>query len=444
MIPKDQNPITLTHVCRAWRRAFISRSSLWTDFDCPNLNGDKTRVYLERSKSSPIALRLYEDDDLSPHHPFFQIIPHAIGRLKSLVINGTPGNLQDITTHLSRPAPLLESLLIDGNYTCRPKRHPMLTTALFDGNFPSLRDLSLRSVRTELPWRSMVNLTSFALYNISPYEVSIRQLLDFFESAPRLRKVQLCSSSRTSDAQNGRLVSLACLKWMRIIGDGSPSFLLDHLIIPVGAELISRGPLTENLLPRSLDNLRNLPNFTNVHLHLDECDPYIRFSGPNGQVCMYPSPRGNPTCVALEILARFDTSKTERLKIDYAYSPPYRALSLMKHLRTLTLSHCTHPNSFIYTLDPDMNSPGVTDYPKLEELILVLRPDGDTLNANHVIKMAAARASRGAKLKSVRIVSQDSFMGTDAPELRKYVLHVECGPGDDAANEGAYVSDDEN
>ncbi|KAF9645561.1 hypothetical protein BDM02DRAFT_3079455, partial [Thelephora ganbajun] len=44
--------IALTHVCRAWREIFTSRSSLWTDFHC--MDAEKTRVYLERSKSSPI------------------------------------------------------------------------------------------------------------------------------------------------------------------------------------------------------------------------------------------------------------------------------------------------------------------------------------------------------------------------------------------------------
>jgi hypothetical protein len=65
---------------------FVSRPSLWTDFDCRDLNADKARVYLERSKSFPINLRLREGGDLSLHGPFLQIIPHATDRLKSLAI----------------------------------------------------------------------------------------------------------------------------------------------------------------------------------------------------------------------------------------------------------------------------------------------------------------------------------------------------------------------
>ena len=132
----DQGLIALTHVCQVWRQAFTSRSSLWADFDCQNLNAEKARVYLERSKSCPINLRLDEEGDLSPRDPFLQIVPHAIGRLKSLTVNAIPWNLPAITAHISRPAPLLEHLSIDGNYKPKPQRSPALTISLFNEDFP--------------------------------------------------------------------------------------------------------------------------------------------------------------------------------------------------------------------------------------------------------------------------------------------------------------------
>jgi len=92
---------------------------------------DKTLVYLERSKSYPIDLSLYRYKELHPSDPFIQIIPLCIGRLKSLSIMGTPGNIQDITTHLSLPAPLLEELMIYG--MCghvQPDHDPMLAPSL--------------------------------------------------------------------------------------------------------------------------------------------------------------------------------------------------------------------------------------------------------------------------------------------------------------------------
>jgi hypothetical protein len=444
----DRDLITLTHVCRAWREAFISRSSLWTDFDC--VDADKTHVYLERSKSSPINLWLDRDNGLSPHDPFLQIAPHVLDRLKCLSINTTPDHLQGVANHFSPSVPPLEELIISGNPDCS-ELNPVLPTTLFNGDLSSLCTLYLESVRTDLPWRNMVNLKSFSLRYTLPGHVPIRGLLDFFENAPHLHKVSLFFATPTSRAQNGRLVSLACLKEISVIGDEPPSLLLDHLIIPVGAKLTTRafshGPITESLLPRSLDNLKNLPNFTDILLYVDEFHRCVQFSGPNGQVCMVPrTSRVNLTCLMLESLARFDTSKTERVEVYCGNSPSsdslYQALLPMKDLHTLTFSRCASLDIFIHALDPGTSSSGVVVCPRLEEVVLELRCDGETLNIKNVAEMAAARASKGAKLKSVRIFGHDESMQIDASKLRKHTLRVECDPEVNGID-GGNVSDEE-
>jgi hypothetical protein len=213
---RDRDLVALTHVCRVWREVFISRSSLWTNLDCENKA--QARVYLERSKSLPINLSLRLDGRLYSHHPFVKIIPHAIGRLRSLDIEGPLEDLQDIAGHITRPAPLLKKLSIFGYHRDKPHLRPVLTPALFNGDLSSLRSLCLESVRTRLPWRNMVNLTSLTLLHTSLGGATVSQLLDFFESAPRLRKIILHSAIPTSGAKNGRLVSLACLEKMEISG----------------------------------------------------------------------------------------------------------------------------------------------------------------------------------------------------------------------------------
>ena len=449
MRSRGHQVVALTHVCQAWREVFISRVSLWTNFDC--VGADRTRIYLERSKSSPINLSLCKYNRLSPHDPFFQITPHAIGRFKSLSIEGTPRNIRDITTHLSRPAPLLETMLIHGGRRRVSRRSPALTSALFNGDLSSLRELHLRSVRTELPWRDMTNLTSFALARTSP--VSISQLLDFFESTPHLREVELRSATTTSDAQNGRLVPLTCLKRMEIAIGGPSSVLLDHLRIPVGTRLTTRvgflRSLIEDHLPRSLDDLRNLPDFKKIHLYDGAYYPRMRLSGPNGQIRMISviSPR-RETCLMLGSLAQFNTSKTERLDIVCGNPPsaghPYQALLPMKNLRTLTISWCESPYTFIHALDPRLSSSRTVVCPKLEELVLVLCVDGEVFGIQYVVGMVVARALRGAKLNSLRIVSQREFPQVDILQLKKHISHVECGPEADGVDEDGYDSYDSN
>lgn len=114
----------------------------------------------------------------------------------------------------------------------------------------------------------MTNLTSFRLAGTS--QVSMRPLLDFFENAPRLRDITLHIKTPISDAQNGRLASLGCLKDMWIAGGLSP-LLFGHLLIPVGARLGMEVdlpiPLIENHPLRFLDNLGNFSNFTEIDLY---------------------------------------------------------------------------------------------------------------------------------------------------------------------------------
>ena len=410
---------------------FISHSSLWTHFDCEDR--EKTRVYLERSKSSTIRLLLdkRKHEFISPHDPFFQIIPHATGRLKSLSIKGATENVQVITSHLSHPAPLLEFLSIANGGANRPV---VIKSAHFGGDLSSLRTLHLDFVHTELPWRNMANLTSFKLSRTPPGAVSVERLLDFFESAPCLREVELWFVTPTAGVQQGRLVSLACLKSMSIDNCGLPSALLERLLIPVGVKLETMGDLVNSLvgelLPRSLDNLKNLSNFTKVQLYLRR-SIRMKFSGPNGKVSTtFETSQPNPPDLLFEFLAQLDTSKTERLEIYYSYPPSWdllnRTLLSMVDLRILKLCGCTDLYIFTDALQPGASSSEVMPCPKLEELTLVLRLN-EGFQITWLVRMAAARALRGKKLATIKIIDEGADL--DVSELEKHVWNVECSRG---------------
>ena len=405
---RDKDVIALTHVCQTWRAVFTSRPSLWTDLGCVDM--DKTLIYLKRSKPLPISVWLHRAGVWFSHRPFFVVVPQAIERLKSLSVD--PGNMQEIIPHLSSPAPLLRELSVRG---CRgaPRQNPVLTSTLFNGDLSSLQKLHLEYIITELPWRNMVNLTTLELVNM--LQPSIKRLLDFFESAPHLREVKLHSSSPRNDAQDGRFVSLRSLKSMCIGGSGWHSPLLDHLLIPVGARLEAKVDLLSpigNHPQKFIDNLRNLPDFTSILLVSGgKLSPRIEFSGPNGQVIISPNYSSPHTpCLSLGSLVQFDTSKTERLEIIYGSLPASDSLRQtllpMRGLCTLVLERCGQPHPFINALDPSRCSTGALVCPKLEELIIECEEEVDI---ERVIRMAKARALRGARLKLVRIASKDKF-----------------------------------
>ena len=436
---RGKDVIALTHVCRAWREAFTSRPSLWTNIH--STDQDKSEVYLERSDPLSIRLPLRRVHRLSPHDPFFQIIPRAIGRLGYLSVETTPENLQDINAHLSLPAPLLEMLSIHGGCEDEPHRNPTLPSTLFDDDLSSLRTLCLQSVRTELPWRNMTNLTSFTLTHTAPGEVSVNHLLDFFENAPSLHKIHLFSATLTHGTQDRRLVSLPCLKRMSTTGGDSSSLLLDHLLIPVGACLTTEvefpGPPVGGRPPGFLKNLRNLVNFTSIRLYGDPWYPHMEFRGPNGEVKMtHESPQAHITSLVLNSLAHFDSSKTEQLEIigdPLSGNPLYYALLPMNDLRTLTLTRCWDLHTFIRALYPSTGTPsGIVVCPKLEDLVLDLKRDGEEFNIQDMIGTMEARASRGAKLRTLRIVdgnSEPKLDREDVLDLRKHAQCVEYGPG---------------
>ena len=426
----DQDLIALTHVCRAWRDAFVSRPSLWTDLGYVGL--DKTRVYLERSKSSLINLSL-DDYFVKFSDPALKLIASTTGRLRSLEIYAESRNLQLISTCLSRPAPLLKTLSI------RSYGGSALPSALFNGDLSPLHNLHLEQIDTELPWRNMANLTSFVMgYKLPP--VSVSQLIDFLESAPRLREIDILSSSPISGARNGRLVSLASLQRMNTGGHPS-SHLFDHLLIPVGVRLkmgVAQipSPTIDGRRPRFIDNLGNLSNFTTIKLI---CKPArMEFSGPNGVVSMVSQDHRDRSL--LEPLALFDTSKTERLELErgeYRSSNPiYQALLPMKGLRTLRFDWNVN---FIRALDPTVSPSGTVVCPILEELVIVVHWEFDIKD---IVRTAVARETGGAKLKTVTIIKEPKieFPELDVLELGKHVLHVKF---DHASANGGGDSDEE-
>ena len=437
---RDRAVVALAHVCRAWREIFLPRTSLWTDFYHEDM--DKTHISLDCSGSSPINtwLERYQGSPV-------QSIPHAIARLKSVVIHGRPRKIQEVTTQLSHPAPLLESLRIEVDGVHFPEDGPVMATTLFNGDFSSLHDLYLQGVCTELPSRNMANLTSFTLAHTSHVESPVGPLLDFFEYAPRLCKIRLHFATPTTGTQARRLVPLGCLKRLDIVGGESPALLFDHLLIPVGAKLTTQGNQHHSAyLPSSFEQIRDLIGFK-VHLHVREFYPSIRISGHTVEINIVPAtPRATTapnTCRVLESLAQFDPPRTERLRLvggDLLLRDGcalYWVLFAMKGLRTITISRCKNVSKIFGWLDD------IDMCPKLEELVVDARADGEKLDTQRMIQMAAKRATMLVKLKSVRIVSRDKFVQTRALKLKEYIPHVECSPRVALVSDAIDSSDEE-
>lgn len=407
------------------------------------MDPDKTSVYLERSRTFPIDVQLHEGASPLSLGPFLQIVPQAVNRLRSLSVSARTTHLRTITDHLYHPAPLLASLEIAGGF--QSKNHACIST-IFNGDLPSSHVLILKRVRTRLPWRGMMNLTSLTLHTINSYYLSVGQFLDFLESTPSLRKIDLFDIDLAPTGGNGRVVSLGHLQRVDLILCTPISTLLDHLMIPVGAKLTTLSPEPgldiDEFIPRSLDNLKNLSGFTKVYLRLQggydeaidsECDPRMELNGPNGEFCMRIAISIlDPVGPIFESLDRFDTSKVEELHTDYDiphFEDTRQTLLPMRSIRTLVVSRCTNRSlsTFMEVLTPNKTQLVGVVCPLLERLVLMV--SNDNFDIRSVLKMVAGRASRGIKLKSLVIVGdwvRDSEGGLlDVSELGKYVSKVE-------------------
>ena len=414
---KDKNLIKLTHVCRSWRDIFISHSSLWTRLDFKDV--DKTRVYIERSKSVPLDIHFPE---------FYQkeasllVIPHT-HRLKTLLVLGFLHRiLPFLVEHFSCPLPLFDKLMI----TPSCYHGPALPDQLFNGNLSSLRELTLAGVNTPLPWRDLSNLTTFNLRKFHEDEILLSQLLDFFESAPYLRHIRLDKSSPSScDAPSERVVSLPHLKDLSIITERTHSALFDHLSIPAGAFLYLEFDFYDEHRPISSrlskfpGSLRNLSHITAVNLCFAPNQRLIRLNGQSGELhmignCLYQREHLDAgISEVIQFLSQFDVLRTRWLAItqhsylSYEFAEPtvYQTIHRMKDLRTIMLTQCKSL-PFIHTLNPDKDPSKTILCLKLEEIILYIC-DRDPLHVDELVDMARERALRGVKLSVIKIFCEN-------------------------------------
>ena len=445
---KDRALIGSTHVCRHWREIFVSRPSLWTTLDCKHV--EKTGAYIERSKASPLEIHL--DGHGVTHfceEAFLLAVPH-IGRLKTLSAFGwkppvSAAFLQVLVEHFCRPAPLLKKLKID----LSRDPVPTLPGTLFRGNFPSLCELRLTGIIMPLSWRGLGNLTNFHLSDVPEHEIILAHLLDFFESAPHLHDIQLLRSvPGSSNVPPERIVSLPNLRELGITSCPASSILLDHLSIPSGATVVlgftfygTSSPIPPRI-PENLGNLHNLSHITVMNLCFGPEQRAIQLNGPSGAlyvrgkwVCEGARPHTGTTRL-LRFLNRFDTSRCRWLGITKFISHPdpstpitacatYQLLLSKGDLHTLTLIESNN-RPFIYTLNPGKNPKKAVLCPKLEGIILYIKPP-HKFYVDELLSMAEERASRGARLSTTTVVSMDALAPSmEIFQLRKHVSRVEC------------------
>ena len=96
----------------------------------------------------------------------------------------------------------------------------------------------------------------------------------------------------------------------------------------------------------------------------------------------------------------------------------------MKNLYSLTLVYRKNL-AFILTLNPKKNTAAILLCLKLKEITLYIEGPDD-LHVDELLEMAEERASRGAKLSAMTIVSTALAPTKGVFQLRKHGSRVEC------------------
>ena len=438
---RDENLIQATHVCRSWRNIFISCPSLWAHLDFANI--DKTRIYLERSRSVSLDICFEVGSTFYRKEAFLLAVPR-IPRLKALSVSGDQTKLLSfLVKHFSCDVPLLEELRIH----FYADQVPALPDKIFNGGLSSLRKLDLAGVIMPMSWMDLSNLTTFNLCDVPEDTIFLSQLLDFFESFPLLRHIHLHDSIPGSGGVPAeRVVSLSHLEDLSITTKSKGSVLLNHLFIPAGASLRLQFNFsvdlyhipTPNWFPKSPDRLGNLSHITVVNFCFGVRRRCIRLNGPSGefyvienQIFKYKQPHA-VTSQFIRTIDQYDISRARWLAITVSDHDPichgqitertaYHILHRMKNLRTLMLIKSEN-FPFVHSLSPNFKT---VLCPKLEELILYIE-DQRQLYLNELLRMAEERDLRGAKLSAITIVSTKILAPMkEVFQLRKHVLRVE-------------------
>ena len=432
---KHKHLITLTHVCRGWRDVFTSYSLLWTQLDCMDV--DKTRAYIQRSKSSPLEIALEGNlkGDRFTNEAVDLITPH-LHRVESLTVVGAPSN---VLGKFRIRMPLLKKLHIDTSHG-----DPELDDTLFNGDLSSLHELTLRGVALHSSWKHPGNLQVLYLESDIPiYDTT--QTLDLLESAPHLHTVFIGGwVSPSSRAPPGRIVHLSRLKTFSISTSSQQSFLLPHINIPAGALLVStltyragKCPLLDYLPERS-PNFENLSHITKIRLRLGPEKMQAQLCGPSGALRLIMKREGiipsKLDHMILNSLSPSIRSTTEVLEVsEYTSRDParieessiYQTLYSMKGLQKFSLEKCDH-RPFIRALDPRKTPSNIVLCPNMKQLVLSLVPDY-IINVQDTINMVKNRGLAGANPLSITLVGEgpELELSKELVELRNHAAHLE-------------------
>jgi len=411
----------MTHVCQSWRNVLLSTPSLWTQIDLSALKLKQAKGFLGRSGNR--LLDVYQSFEAKEDiEPFLSTTLPNIHRLRGLKIDTFSAHLEHVLARFTESAPELKYLKFwnDPDYTGEDMK---FHNTIFDGRLPKLTSLSLVYFRTDFRDFNFPSLTrlEFTTGTI----MSVQDLKSFFKRCPSLELVHICLNylPKSPTAPPEDRVRLAALKGLRLDKTACTSGLLDHLTLPMCAEVMLNGRYIDDefghrsfpmprIHPSSIDHLPVTRGITKAVAIPHSCV----FSGPNGNLRFrcFDNTHGNFDAEFFTSFSPISVSEIRELWIgrgtmSYSHlsythwrqtpAGTHGAFGVLKNVEDLTIFSCkTEP--FFTTL-------GST----VDDSILLLRLQRLTLYVGYIsldvsalIRCAKARKEHSRPLLEVTVV----------------------------------------
>ena len=413
----DCDLVAATHVCQYWRSTLISTPLLWTSFQfksSPDL--DRTFTYLERSKSTPIdvriSLRSPKDLEVLKH-----LAPH-IARTRSFVIDGIRLDDHAISPLFCNPVPSLQHLEIEIDSCERPIRLP---DDFLGQQASSLRIAKLSGIcpTSKLPF-PLPNLTEFELSPRGALRMSA--LFQFFSGSPLLQKIDIDTSPGVlEDVPPDQVISLESVVELDFTS-GPAGLILPHLRFPrlkrLGMSFSGEmtPPKMTDLLP--FDGRLIITGITKMLYYPAGCAYRVELSGKGVDISLVLTTGRTPvdwfsdgTCIPFGQIE--DLAFEGRYSSDIANFP----INVFENLGILRVIPwgAQFAEGVLLLLSPGV----VIPCPSLREIRYTYQAPLAPL-----INLARERKRAGHQLELVLLLTIYQFNEDRAEELRKYVGEV--------------------
>jgi len=270
--------INATAVCQHWRATLLSSPRLWNRIR--SSNPTQVGVYLERSKSVPLKVRLR---DLDPH--LFELLAPHNSRLASLAVSmADPSDFHRVGHYLGSPIPTLRKFSIitfSGPDTLGPPSSGTDYKCLL--HVKKLRLEGMPSFRTPCAFPHVTEL-KWHVRSVADDLIQVVGLLDTMEQLPMLERVEIVARIYQPYVMSDPVPQVVTLPHVQRMTLRCPSkgipHILQYLKLPNLTSLLVDAPRGYR---RSFPTLpvgsfgEHLPNFTELlDTEVYTCNKYGR------------------------------------------------------------------------------------------------------------------------------------------------------------------------